>query len=291
MNIRAVTSRANGTFFEVRDYYAMNSNDIASNKTPLKTPLTAEPLLRTIWWITLFGLGGMLALPFRFGLLRLALILTGVLLWFGAAYLCRRQRAVVALSFIAPVILVGILLAPGRPVDSEQLRSTYIESLASLEGTYYVWGGETRLGIDCSGLVRGAFIDANLRVGVRTANPALLRTAANMWWHDCSAKALGENYRGWTRTLAETKTLNDADYVQLLPGDIAVTAGGSHILAYLGNRIWIQADPLPMHVVKTTIPSKEGWFVQKAQLLRWTELDTPASVQTASVRRRTQLPR
>jgi len=115
--------------------------------------------------------------------------------------------------------------------------------------------------------------DANLREGIRTMNPALLRNAASLWWHDESAKALGDNDRTLTQTLADVRSLNDAPYDILRPGDIAVTASGSHVLAYLGNKKWIQADPKAMRVVETTAPTvTDGWFIQQVRLLRWSQL-------------------
>ncbi len=241
-----------------------------------------ERTLLVLWWSTVIAFAVMLALPFRFGLLRAAMVAAGLLLWLGGAYLYRRFRVVSGLMLFSPMLALAFLALPGKPIDGEHLRQTYVESLQSLEGTTYVWGGETRVGIDCSGLVRGALVDANLREGMRTINPALLRVAASMWWHDCSAKALGENYRGLTASIAQAKTLNDADYATLRPGDIAVLDSGVHTLAYLGNKTWIQADPLPMRVVRTTAPATEGWFVQGVQLLRWTEFGTPEPAKVAS---------
>ena len=55
------------------------------------------------------------------------------------------------------------------------LRQKYVDSLVRYEGTKYVWDGENRLGIDCSGLVRKGLIDAAVRAGISTWNPRLIR--------------------------------------------------------------------------------------------------------------------
>ena len=248
-----------------------------------------DKVLMVLWWATLAGFAAMLALPFRFGLLRAGLIAAGVLLYFGAAYLLRRRPVLVTLLVAAPVAATAFLLSPGKSVDNEQLRARYVESLQSLDGTPYVWGGETRTGIDCSGLVRGAMTEANLVEGIATGNPVLLRNAALLWWHDESAKALGENDRGLTQTIASAKTLNDAPYSELRPGDIAVLASGIHTLAYLGDKTWIQADPKAMRVVRTVSPTPDGWFIQDVRLLRWTQLGAqPTQVAVALPRTRPQ---
>lgn len=249
---------------------------------------TSDRVLIVLWWVTLASFVFVLALPIRSGMLRAGMIAVVVLLWLGGTYLCRRRRTLFTLGLALPALSILFLLSPDRPVDVERLRETYVESLRSLEGTNYVWGGETRLGIDCSGLVRGAMVEANLREGMRSANPRLIRTAATLWWFDASAKALGESYRGMTAPLADAKSLNDADYSALRPGDIAVTESGLHTLAYLGDKTWIQADPVPMRVVKTTAPATDGWFVQEVHLLRWTAFAEPAPAQVASNGMQTQ---
>lgn len=247
-----------------------------------------DKVLIVLWWVTLASLAAILMLPIRFGLLRAGIVAVSILLWLGGTYLCRRRRTLFALGFLAPTLLTLFLFSSGKPVDNERLRERYVESLRSLEGTNYVWGGETRLGIDCSGLVRGAMIEANLSEGVRTGNPLLVRTAATLWWYDASAKALGENYRGLTTAIANAASLNEADYSALRPGDIAVTESGLHTLAYIGDKTWIQADPVPMRVVRTTAPAKDGWFVQEVRLLRWTEFGNPEPARVASATTRTR---
>lgn len=226
-----------------------------------------------IWLLLCVGVAALAFLvPFRYGVVRLALALGTVAIWGGALILAWRQpvlRGVLAVAALAPLVL---LLLPDRPADPEPLRAAYLRSLRSYLGTVYVWGGETRTGIDCSGLMRRAMIDAELSEGMRTGNAGLLRAAARLWWYDCSARAMRAEYRGFTKSLMSAKSINEADYSQLLPGDMAVTAGGSHILAYLGDRTWIQADPKPWKVVTNTVPTNDGWFIQDAQFIRWSIL-------------------
>jgi hypothetical protein len=213
--------------------------------------------------------------PIRNGQTRLALVGVPFLLWLGALILFRKSRAARWSCGLSAAFIFLILLLPGRAPDAETLRREYVQSLRAYDGVPYVWGGETRRGIDCSGLLRAAMIEANWRVGVRTFNPRLLRSAWEIWWHDSSAKALGDEYRGWTERLLVAENLNEANVSRLRPGDIAVTTGGQHCLAYLGNQTWIEADPNARYgdkVIQVQTPSKNAWFSLPMRLLRWRDL-------------------
>jgi hypothetical protein len=136
-----------------------------------------------------------------------------------------------------------------------------------------VWGGENRIGIDCSGIVRCGWTDANLRYGIRTANPEPVRQAIRIWWQDCSAKELGEGYRDRTHLLIAPTTLNSVEYGLLHPGDVAVTTSGVHTLAYLGDRQWIEADPNAMGIVTLQAPNSNIWCSVPMKILRWRALE------------------
>lgn len=216
---------------------------------------------------------GIALLPIRNGPLRMALISGIFALWAGALFLFWDRLTVRILCLALTVGAGSLVLLPARAIDANSLRTQYVRSLKSYQGTNYLWGGETRLGIDCSGLIRGGLIDAETKEGIRTQNVVLLRKAASLWWNDFSAKAISEEYQGRTRRLAESGNLNDVDYTRLQPGDLAVTGGGQHILAYTGDKIWIEADPKAMKVVSVKAPSDDGWFVQHVTLLRWRILE------------------
>ena len=107
--------------------------------------------------------------PIRSGLTRMGLLLgmAGLLV---AVLLLYRKRKEVVFGLLAAILAIGgFLLLPGRAVDAESLRAEYVRSLQGYRGAVYVWGGENRIGIDCSGIVRCGWIDANLRCGLRTA--------------------------------------------------------------------------------------------------------------------------
>lgn len=62
------------------------------------------------------------------------------------------------------VLLLSFALPAASPNSSDSLRVDYVANLRELEGSPYVWGGENRRGIDCSGLPRYAYRTA-LRKG------------------------------------------------------------------------------------------------------------------------------
>jgi hypothetical protein len=48
-------------------------------------------------------------------------------------------------------------------------------------------------------LVRAGLIKASWQQGLETLNPRLVRYSLSLWWHDSTAKAMGEEYRQQTK--------------------------------------------------------------------------------------------
>jgi hypothetical protein len=198
-------------------------------------------------------------------LLQLVLLMVTLAAWFAA--LGRRGRLVLLLCML---LVAALFLLPARSgISRQRLPDAYDRALLHYTGVTYWWGGENSVGIDCSGLIRRGMIDATLREGLRTLDGGLLRTSADLWSHDSSAQALGEGYRGWTTPVTNAKSLNELDHSLVKTGDLAIAGGGSHILAYLGEKRWIQADPTEVKVIVETVPSKNFWFKGPVKIMRW----------------------
>ena len=220
------------------------------------------PLVLAAWWF-----------PIKFASLRLLLVIGVLALCSGALILFwkfKPLRVALLLGFTAVTIF---LILPGRDYSRATLRSQYIASLKSYTGAPYVWGGESKHGIDCSGLVRRGLMDANFQLGLTSFNPHLVRAGLGMWWHDASAKAMMEEHRDATRVLFAARSLNELNYKKLFPGDFAVTSSGVHTLAYIGNQTWIEADPGPMRVIQVKVPAKNAWFFMSIKIVRWRQLE------------------
>ena len=224
-------------------------------------------------WLGLVALLVLLVVfPIRTNTSDLACIVLAVVVW-ALGLVVFRSSKLACLFFVGIFVsTVGIAVLPGRPVDPGRMQSAYVDALRSYTGVRYVWGGENSLGIDCSGLVRQGMIMSTMREGVRTMNPGLLRESFYIWRHDCSAAHLGDGYGGRLRPLEETDSLSTLDYSGLRPGDVAVTDGGAHTLAYLGNRTWIEADPggYAGKVIQVTAGvSRNPWLDVPMRILRW----------------------
>jgi hypothetical protein len=204
---------------------------------------------------------------------RTGLLASLAMLWGGVLFFDWHKRIIRFPLLFCTGAAACFLILPGRADDVSKLRSSYVTSLGNYEGTTYIWGGENRLGIDCSGLVRKGLIMADYRRGISTLNPALLREGFSLWWHDCSAQALGEEYRHGTRLLFDAPSINELDHSRILPGDIAVTRNGVHTLAYIGSQTWIEADPTVRRVIKVQVPTKNAWFGEPVNILRCTQLE------------------
>lgn len=188
-------------------------------------------------------------------------------------------------SKIARVLLLGLPLAsiailafwPEKPVDQEQLRREYLNTMLSYRGVEYVWGGETPRGIDCSGLPRRALREAMARNGLLTGNGTLVREALSQWWHDASAKALQEGHRQQLASLDTTGTIQTMPYDRLLAGDLAITDDGRHVMVFLGGEDWLQADPgIGRVALLNGRKSGNSWFEVPVHMFRWRRLDTQA---------------
>lgn len=160
--------------------------------------------------------------------------------------------------------VVGCSLVGPAPAPAP-LRASYVAALQRYADTPYVWGGESHAGIDCSGLARRGLIEALLARGAP-------RQALGLWWRDCTARELGAGYRGLTRPVCDAPCLQALDPSGLLPGDLAVTADGRHVLAYLGDRRWIQADPGAQRVVTHPASAANTWHRVPVRVVRWTAL-------------------
>jgi|UniRef100_UPI003783E963 cell wall-associated NlpC family hydrolase len=183
----------------------------------------------------------------------------------------RRARMACLAGLGALASLVAWPWSIHTPIQT--LRSSYVERLQTYEGCLYYWGGESHRGIDCSGLIRRGLIDACFYSGVANADLGLIQHGLTLWWNDTSAKALGEEHQGLTKHLFDGPDLKTLDHKKLQAGDIAVTDDGVHIMAYLGDETWIEADPGKLKVIKIHAPTTtNGWFLHPIKILRWSLL-------------------
>ena len=232
---------------------------------PLLIPLTIAA------WVAL------VRYPVSFGLIRLAVVTLGVLI-VGQVLAAIWPWRLIRASLLGVLLLfAGFLTLPGRnEVSRAELAETYLIQLRSFQAVPYVWGGENYQGIDCSGLVRRAWAEALLLHGVQHLNPASVRAAFSMWWHDLSAKALRDEARGLTVRRFEARSINEVEPARLSPGDLAATQDGVHVMAYLGEKLWIEADPGADRVIIKQAPSpRNPWFAAPVVILQWKELTVP----------------
>ena len=230
------------------------------------------PRICRLLWLACLALFIAVALfPVSNRMTRTAGIILAFLVWFGLIALCWRQRVLRFSLIIVTVGVAGFLAMPAssRP-STDLLRTDYVTGLQRYKGVTYYWGGESPTGIDCSGLIRRGLVDALVLRGICSGDAGLVRQAFVLWWNDCTAKVLGEAKGNLTVGVVEAGSLNGFDHSLARPGDLAVTQNGIHILAYVGNAQWIQADPGAGKVIAVTAPSKENaWFSGPMRIVRW----------------------
>jgi preprotein translocase subunit YajC len=229
--------------------------------------------LKLIWFGSWFVFVVMLLHPVSTKSMHLLMILSIIAIWIGTVYMVQNKKIFLSIMLGIPILLIIFLFLPAQQTDSKALRAHYVESLKSFEEVTYLWGGESNLGIDCSGLIRQGMIRSNIVQGVKTLNGQLIREAISLWWSDSSAKALSESYLNKTYLLFESSSINDLDHSRLLPGDFAVTISGIHALAYIGDKTWIEADPDQGRVIVVKVPNREVyWFDLPVYIVRWMQL-------------------
>lgn len=225
---------------------------------------------RVRWLIFVMMFTGLVAWPIQNRMSRVAILAMVAMAIMRVLWSASCSRIVLRVTLALITLLIGLPLSPIRPIDHSRLREDYLAALQEFEGTTYVWGGEGRLGIDCSGLVRSAMRTSLIRTALVTANPGLCRVAFSIWWNDCTARQLGEAYRGSTQPVCTADSINALSPDNLQVGDLAIVAGGRHVLAYLGNQSWIEADPNRGRVTVDYAPDPANrWLCSPAQIVRW----------------------
>lgn len=230
-------------------------------------------VLRKRWFALWPITAALLLYPISNFATRVATLFAFAGLYLGLVYFCWNKRVIRFGALIGGGLLGLFLLLPPKGVQTTSLRQRYIDALGTYTGTRYVWGGENRMGIDCSGLARSGLIVAEYKEGISALNPGLIREGISLWWNDCSARALGEEYQQRTRRLFSSPSINELDHSRILLGDFAVTANGVHVLAYVGENTWIEADPGEKRVIKLQSPSQNPWFNEPVNIMRWAILD------------------
>jgi len=243
----------------------------------IRKSLSFHTILPRVTLILVAGSAATLLSPIVTSYVRLLYVISGIMTFMTICSLIIRYRPRAFFWIISVIVLVGLWGWLGSSaVDQQSLRSAYVRELSLFQGTPFVWGGETRHGIDCSGLARTALWRAMLKEGIQHRNPRLLGPMLwKFWWKDLSANSILSNPYGYTRIIGHCESLSEPnslklDHTSLRPGDLAVTDSGEHVMVFLKGGIWIEASPADWKVVANPVEgSTRGYFNMPVTLLRW----------------------
>lgn len=121
-------------------------------------------------------------------------------------------------------IVAAMRATPATTAAAGKTGADIVASAKTYEGIPYVFGGTSRDGIDCTGLVQQALGDIGIKVGRSMDEQMTAGTAVG--------------------SLAEAK-----------PGDLIVLDGGAHIVIYSGNGNVIHAP-----YEGRTVTEQKAWF-------------------------------
>lgn len=206
---------------------------------------------------TLSVLIALVAWPVRTGAIRATIALATATCLATLIVATWRRRHTGKVVLLATVAVAAWVTATWRLLPPSAARFT--RSLVAYEHTPYHWGGETRLGIDCSGLIRMAMRDAFVREG-------RLGAAVHVWWVDAAARDFGTRYGDVLEAIGDVPSIRDAPAPH--PGTVAVTVDGRHTLACLDGQRWIQASPGDGAVTIRHRTDPDPWFAVPVRLYR-----------------------
>jgi hypothetical protein len=179
---------------------------------------------------------------------------------------------------VAAILLVvyALALLPGRSHDGGKLRSKYLCAVMAYEGTPYHNDPRHEPGINCVYLVAASLIKANIKRGVMTLNPRLVRRGVWLYWTRAvmlPVHFMQEHSRGMTRLVCEGDSRSCMTNLLLEPGDIGLMAGG-HMLTYIGQGEWMEACAAAGKVIRVKEPTLEhGCLNGKMYVVRWTQFE------------------
>ncbi|MEW5853657.1 MAG: NlpC/P60 family protein [Myxococcota bacterium] len=243
----------------------------------MPSPSPRAPSWRTLlvgWLGCALVLGVALSVPVVNNVVRFSVVGATAALWLMALRYAWRGRVLRVVVVLPLLGVAGVAVAPGGERNVEELRAHYLTALPTYDGVPYVWGGESPDGIDCSGLVRRALRDALIEHALRHRDAQSARDAFLLWWVDDAAVDLRDHRNRRTVLVREARSLRTLDPHEVQPGDLAVTASGIHVLAYLGEGQWIEASPQRMKVGTFHAHDDNPWSTVRIHLVRWRYLAT-----------------
>ena len=178
-------------------------------------------------------------------------------------------------AFFLLALFVTWTVLGNKPYDVEMLRAAYFGRLASFNNHPYIKYGEAHNGVDSSGLARAALWQAMLKDGIREVNPRLLGPMLwKFWWRDMSVRDIKDGKYKYTKVVGHVSKLTGYNSSKSQIGDMAIV-GNKHILIYLGDERWIEANPEKKKVIISELAehSKYEWLNKPATFVRWWALD------------------
>ncbi|HAN09867.1 MAG TPA: hypothetical protein DCP90_04555 [Clostridiales bacterium] len=181
-----------------------------------------------------------------------------------------------AVVIIATVFIFVTYYGSNKVIVSDELiRLSYIENLKNYENTNYMSGGENRIGIDSSGLIRRPMIDTFIEMGFKTKNMQYIRMALSIWMDDYAISDIYNNYKGMYIDILKFCSICEITDKNIKSGDILIYDNYSQVYIYLGNNEWIEVNPHDKKtIIVSAIPALSIMREISGKVVRWKVLES-----------------
>lgn len=200
--------------------------------------------------------------------------LTGLIFGF-ILYIIRQLKqnpAILILFLCTFIFLIWYLIGNGSESNDRNyniIKSQYNTAVKDYIGVPYKLNGETKYGIDDSGIARCSLWQSILKYGISNRDwHLLIKVFPLFWWRDLSSKDILNQKYNYTDLIGYYKNISKIPPEKIRSGDIAYIIDDELLMVYIGNNKWVTSKENEKAKV-INIRHNESDIRKNIILLRW----------------------